>query len=115
MASTPGSTGGGGGGSSGAAKRQRTERVWRGAGSDAPLRKYTPTPTGGTAPLHSSQDYGFADFYPSTGGRGEGVLDERAIRYGHVDVAVVANEYASGHEVVYERLQDARVFQELQA
>ncbi|KAJ2750142.1 hypothetical protein IWQ56_007091, partial [Coemansia nantahalensis] len=62
-----------------------------------------------------TEDYGYADFYPATDGQGEGPLDERAIRYGHVDVAVVANEYASAHEVVCERLQDTRVFQELQA
>ncbi|KAJ1724463.1 hypothetical protein LPJ61_005738, partial [Coemansia biformis] len=59
-------------------------------------------------------DIGYADFYPAKEGLSEGQLDERAIRYGHVDLAVVANEYASGHELVYERLQDMRVFQELQ-
>ncbi|KAJ2910105.1 hypothetical protein GGI21_001204, partial [Coemansia aciculifera] len=95
--------GGGGGGSS-----------WRGADIQ-PLRKYTPTPTSGTAPLHSSHDFGHADFYPAKAGQNESQLSERTIRYGYVDAPRVDYEHASSHDIVYERLQDARVFQELQA
>ncbi|KAJ2741965.1 hypothetical protein GGI20_004817 [Coemansia sp. BCRC 34301] len=126
MSATPGSsnatTGAGGGTASSSAsnsghpnKRQRLERAsWRGT-DILPLRKYTPTPTSGTAPLHSLQDFGHADFYPARAGQSESQLSERSIRYGYVDVPRVDYEHASGHEVVYERLQDARVFQELQA
>ncbi|KAJ2470210.1 hypothetical protein GGI02_003075, partial [Coemansia sp. RSA 2322] len=99
-------------------KRQRIERgTWRATGSDIQpaLRKYTPTPTNGTAPLHSSQDIGHADFYPAKAGQNESQLNERTIRYGYVDMPRVDYEHASSHDVVYERLQDARVLQDLQA
>ncbi|KAJ1819638.1 hypothetical protein LPJ60_003656, partial [Coemansia sp. RSA 2675] len=90
--------------------------TWRGTSSDInPLRKYTPTPTSGTAPLHSSQDFGHADFYPAKAGQNESQLSERTIRYGYVDAPRVDYEHASSHDIVYERLQDARVFQELQS
>ncbi|KAJ1813236.1 hypothetical protein LPJ75_003275, partial [Coemansia sp. RSA 2598] len=113
-------TGTGAGGASHSAKRGRTDRAgWRssgiGAGDMQPLRKYTPTPTSGTARLHSTQDYGYADFYPAKAGQSETQLTERTIRYGYVDMPIVENEHQSSHEVVYERLQDARVFQELQS
>ncbi|KAI8321950.1 hypothetical protein GQ54DRAFT_297716 [Martensiomyces pterosporus] len=109
MTSTPGSGGH-------AAKRMRLERsAWRGSNDILPLRKYTPTPTNGTAPLHSSHDYGYADFYPAKSTQGETVLSERSIRYGYVDTPRVENEHVSHHEVVYDRLLDSRVFQELQA
>ncbi|KAJ2730319.1 hypothetical protein IW152_005327 [Coemansia sp. BCRC 34962] len=74
-----------------------------------------PTPTSGTAPLHSLQDFGHADFYPAKAGQNESQLSERTIRYGYVDAPRVDYEHASSHDIVYERLQDARVFQELQA
>ncbi|KAJ2014477.1 hypothetical protein H4S04_001243 [Coemansia sp. S16] len=95
-------------------KRQRM--TWRGTSNDIlPLRKYTPTPTSGTAPLHSSHDFGHTDFYPAKPGQNESQLSERTIRYGYVDVPRVDYEHASSHNIVYERLQDTRVFQELQA
>ncbi|KAJ2881042.1 hypothetical protein H4R27_004343 [Coemansia aciculifera] len=95
-------------------KRQRM--TWRGTSNDIlPLRKYTPTPTSGTAPLHSSHDFGHTDFYPAKPGQNESQLSERTIRYGYVDAPRVDYEHASSHDIVYERLQDARVFQELQA
>ncbi|KAJ2316383.1 hypothetical protein GGI00_007014, partial [Coemansia sp. RSA 2681] len=131
MSATPGSnattSGGGGGGTASSStsasassghpnKRQRLERApWRGGTDILPLRKYTPTPTSGTAPLHSSHDFGHADFYPAKAGQNESQLSERTIRYGYVDVPRVDYEHASSHDIVYERLQDARVFQELQA
>ncbi|KAJ1889313.1 hypothetical protein LPJ71_008232, partial [Coemansia sp. S17] len=90
--------------------------TWRGTSNDIlPLRKYTPTPTSGTAPLHSSHDFGHTDFYPAKPGQNESQLSERTIRYGYVDVPRVDYEHASSHNIVYERLQDTRVFQELQA
>ncbi|KAJ2233658.1 hypothetical protein IWW45_004005, partial [Coemansia sp. RSA 485] len=122
MSSTPATTAAATTHSSGAsganhgAKRSRPERSgWRNLGtSDMPLRKYTPTPTLGTARLHNTQDFGHADFYPAKPLSGENQLTERTIRYGYVDPLVVENEYQSNHEVVYSRLQDTRVFQELQ-
>ncbi|KAJ2451860.1 hypothetical protein EV183_003322 [Coemansia sp. RSA 2336] len=104
---TPGSTSTGAG-----AKRQRSERHgWR---ADMPLRKYTPTPTSGTAPLHRRLNYGYADFSPATHQMNENQLTERTIRYGFVDMPVV-KEHKSCHEIVYDRLRDTRVFQELQS
>ncbi|KAJ1778458.1 hypothetical protein LPJ54_001686, partial [Coemansia sp. RSA 1824] len=102
MSSTP-STG---------AKRHRDRHGWR--ADMQPLRKYTPTPSSGTAPLHQHHSYGFADFSPATQTMHENTLNERTIRYGFVDSPIVANEYASMHDVVHDRLRDARVFQELQ-
>ncbi|KAJ2498723.1 hypothetical protein GGH96_004081 [Coemansia sp. RSA 1972] len=102
MSSTP-STG---------AKRHRDRHGWR--ADMQPLRKYTPTPTIGTAPLHQHHTYGFADFSPATQTMHESTLNERTIRYGFVDSPIVANEYASMHDVVHDRLRDTRVFQELQ-
>ncbi|KAJ2846185.1 hypothetical protein IWW36_004470, partial [Coemansia brasiliensis] len=105
---TPGSTSTGGG-----AKRLRNERHgWR--ADMQPLRKYTPTPTSGTAPLHRHLNYGYADFSPATMQMSENQLTERTIRYGFVDMPVV-KEHRSCHEIVYDRLRDARVFQELQS
>ncbi|KAJ2888384.1 hypothetical protein FB639_000675 [Coemansia asiatica] len=111
------SSGNNNGGASHGAKRIRTERSgWRniGTGDIHPLRKYTPQPTPGTARLHSTQDYGFTDFYPAKAGQSETQLTERTIRYGFVDTPVVENEYQTGHDIVNERLQDTRVFHELQ-
>ncbi|KAJ2300903.1 hypothetical protein IWW55_003861, partial [Coemansia sp. RSA 2706] len=105
MSSTPGTSAG--------TKRARGERHgWR--GDVQPLRKYTPTPTSGTARLHQQHDYGFADFSPATSAMAECVLNERTIRYGFVDAPIVANEHVSSHDVVHDRLRDTRVFQELQ-
>ncbi|KAJ2738426.1 hypothetical protein H4R23_001155 [Coemansia sp. Cherry 401B] len=105
MSSTPGTSAG--------TKRARGERHgWR--GDVQPLRKYTPTPTSGTARLHQLHDYGFADFSPATSAMAECVLNERTIRYGFVDAPIVANEHVSSHDVVHDRLRDTRVFQELQ-
>ncbi|KAJ2356088.1 hypothetical protein GGF43_002289, partial [Coemansia sp. RSA 2618] len=110
MSSTPGTSTGAGGGT----KRHRGDRHgWR--ADMLPLRKYTPTPTSGTAPLHRHHNYGFADFSPASSAMPENTLNERTIRYGFVDSPCVANEYVSSHDVVYDRLRDARVFQELQA
>ncbi|KAJ1966223.1 hypothetical protein GGI12_000245 [Dipsacomyces acuminosporus] len=108
------------------AKRMRSS-IWRGSNDILPLRKYSPTPTSGTAPLHSSHDYGYADFYPAktaaaaaaaAAGQGEGAgeltLNERTIRYGYIDSPCVDNEHVSHHDIVYDRLLDSRVFQELQ-
>ncbi|KAJ2808801.1 hypothetical protein H4S07_003329, partial [Coemansia furcata] len=103
-------------GTSGGHTNKRQRMTWRGTSNDIlPLRKYTPTPTSGTAPLHSSHDFGHTDFYPAKPGQNESLLSERTIRYGYVDVPRVDYEHASSHDIVYERLQDARVFQELQA
>ncbi|KAJ2122271.1 hypothetical protein IW147_003567 [Coemansia sp. RSA 720] len=102
MSSTPGT----------GAKRHRDRHGWR--ADMQPLRKYTPTPSSGTAPLHQHHSYGFADFSPATQAMHENTLNERTIRYGFVDSPIVANEYASMHDVVHDRLRDARVFQELQ-
>ncbi|KAJ2111911.1 hypothetical protein GGF48_005408, partial [Coemansia sp. RSA 921] len=87
MSSTP-STG---------AKRHRDRHGWR--ADMQPLRKYTPTPSSGTAPLHQHHSYGFADFSPATQTMHENTLNERTIRYGFVDSPIVANEYASMHDV----------------
>ncbi|KAJ2726412.1 hypothetical protein GGI07_000550 [Coemansia sp. Benny D115] len=100
------------------AKRQRADQRtnWRHAADIQPLRKYTPTPTPGTARLHSTQpDYGYADFYPAKARCAEMQMNERTIRHGYIDTAVVDNEYQSSHDLVYERLRDSRVVQELQA
>ncbi|KAJ2762349.1 hypothetical protein H4S06_000707 [Coemansia sp. BCRC 34490] len=88
---------------------------WRSSDDTMPLRKFTPTPSSGTAPLHSTHDYGHTEFYPVKDGYSEGQLTERTIRHGFVDIPRVENEYLSSHEVVLERLQDQRVFQELQS
>ncbi|KAJ1662992.1 hypothetical protein IW140_004719 [Coemansia sp. RSA 1813] len=98
-------------------KRLRLDRqaAWRAAGDILPLRKYTPTPSNGTAPLHSMHDYGYTDFYPARDSDNEGQLSERTIRHGYVDMPRVENEYLSSHDVVFERLQDQRVFQEFQS
>ncbi|KAI9502322.1 hypothetical protein BX070DRAFT_253645 [Coemansia spiralis] len=103
-------------GSGHAAKRMRLERpAWRSSGDILPLRKYTPTPSNGTAPLHSTHDYGYADFYPAKDTDSENQLTERTIRHGYVDIPRVENEHMSGHEIVFDRLQDQRVFQGLQS
>ncbi|KAJ2550890.1 hypothetical protein EV175_003897, partial [Coemansia sp. RSA 1933] len=113
-------SGGGGNANAGApthaSKRQRVDRqaAWRTTGDILPLRKYTPTPTSGTAPLHNMHDYGYTDFYPAKDSDSEGQLTERTIRHGYVDMPRVENEHQSSHDVVFERLQDQRVFQELQ-
>ncbi|KAJ1948240.1 hypothetical protein FBU59_001685, partial [Linderina macrospora] len=46
---------------------------------------------------------------------GEDVLTEHTIRYGYTDMPHVENEFVSQHEMVYDRLLDTRVFQDLQA
>ncbi|KAJ1936790.1 hypothetical protein EC988_008091, partial [Linderina pennispora] len=43
------------------------------------------------------------------------ILNEHTIRYGYTDVPRVENEFVSQHEMVYDRLMDTRVFQDLQA
>ncbi|KAJ2157376.1 hypothetical protein GGF46_004552 [Coemansia sp. RSA 552] len=86
-----------------------------GAGGGDILRKYTPVPTPGTAPLHSTLDYGHADFYPARPDQAENQMTERTIRYGLVDSPRLQYEHLSGHDVVFDRLKDTRVFQELQA
>ncbi|KAJ2648821.1 hypothetical protein IWW40_003621 [Coemansia sp. RSA 1250] len=107
MSTTPRSTSTGAG-----TKRLRSERHgWR---ADMPLRKYTPTPSSGTAPLHRHLNYGYADFSPATHQMNENQLTERTIRYGFVDMPVV-KEHKSCHDIVYDRLRDTRVFQELQS
>ncbi|KAJ1903589.1 hypothetical protein LPJ81_002976, partial [Coemansia sp. IMI 209127] len=104
-------------GSTHSSKRQRVDRqaARRAAGDILPLRKFTPTPSSGTAPLHSMHDYGYADFYPAKDSDSESQLTERTIRHGYVDMPRVENEHQSSHVVVFARLQDQRVFQELQS
>ncbi|KAJ1945264.1 hypothetical protein EC988_005797, partial [Linderina pennispora] len=67
--------------------RARLERPgWRGGNDIQPLNKYTPTPTSGTVPLHSSQDIGYTDFRPTRPRQSEDILNEHTIRYGYTDV-----------------------------
>ncbi|KAJ2868685.1 hypothetical protein GGI22_000723, partial [Coemansia erecta] len=91
-------------GSTHSSKRQRVDRqaTRRTGGDILPLRKFTPTPSSGTAPLHSMHDYGYADFYPAKDNDSESQLTERTIRHGYVDMPRVDNEYLSGQGVVFE-------------
>ncbi|KAK9712553.1 hypothetical protein K7432_007072 [Basidiobolus ranarum] len=79
------------------------------------LKKYTLLPPPKKAPLHKTSDLGYPDFFPQRPDQEEDQLTDANVRGGFQDRMAIQNESFSAHDMIYDRLQDSRVRDELRA
>ncbi|ORX89986.1 hypothetical protein K493DRAFT_63300 [Basidiobolus meristosporus CBS 931.73] len=79
------------------------------------LKKYTLLPPPKIATLHKTSDLGYPDFFPQRADQEEDQLTDANVRGGFQDRMAIQNESFSAHDMIFDRLQDSRVRDELSA
>ncbi|CAG8584958.1 11355_t:CDS:2, partial [Diversispora eburnea] len=65
-----------------------------------PLRKYELAPPKNLAPLHTTSDLGYPDFYPTNPGQDEDQMTEHNVRNGFTNLPFVSTEHVSARNML---------------